>query len=287
MEFVNLNNGIKMPVLGFGVYQIPEAETKQAVLEAITVGYRLIDTAQSYFNEAAVGEAIAETAVPRSELFITTKVWIDNFGYEKTRASVLTSMEKLQVEYIDLVLLHQALSDYYGAYRALEELYEEGKIRAIGVSNFNPNRVADLAAFNRVTPQVNQIEINPFHQQVAEQENLVERHIQAEAWAPFGEGKMGIFEDPILTEIGHKYRKSSAQVILRWLIQRQIVVLAKSVHKTRMAENFDVFDFHLSSADMESIKTLDKKESMFFDFADPKTVDRFVELIEVRKNRRN
>lgn len=284
MEFIELNNGVKMPILGFGVYQIPEETTEQAVLDAIEVGYRLIDTAQSYFNEAAVGRALAKTSVPRAELFITTKVWIDNYGYDQTRASVLESMDKLQVEYLDLILLHQAFSDYYGAYRALEDLYKEGKVRAIGVSNFNPNRVADIAAFNEIRPQVNQIEINPFHQQIAEQENMVKRGIQAEAWAPFGEGRMDIFQNPTLTAIGDQYGKTAAQVILRWLVQREIVVLAKSVHKERIAQNFDIFDFELTLADMEKIKALDTKESLFFDFADPATVDMFVNFVAARRN---
>lgn len=285
MEYIRLNNGIEMPMLGFGVYQIPEAETKQAVLSAIEAGYRLIDTAQSYFNEEAVGQAIDSSPVPREELFITTKVWIDNYGYEKTKNSVLKSMEKLQVEYLDLVLLHQAFSDYYGAYRGLEDLYKEGKVRAIGVSNFNPNRIADIAAFNEITPQINQIEINPYHQQISEQENMVKRNVQTEAWAPFGEGKMGIFQEPTLNEIGKQYGKSVAQVILRWLIQRGVVVLAKSVHKDRIAENFAIFDFELSKEDMENIAALDTQKSMFFDFADPATVDMFAQLIEERRNK--
>lgn len=286
MEFVELNNGVKMPMLGFGVYQIPEAETEQAVLEALEVGYRLIDTAQAYFNESAVGRALAKSSVPRTELFVTTKVWIDNYGYDQTRASVLASMEKLQVDYLDLILLHQAFSDYYGAYHALEDLYKEGRVRAIGVSNFNPNRVADIAAFNEVTPQVNQIEINPFHQQNAEQENMIKRHIQAEAWAPFGEGRMDIFQNSILTAIGDQYGKTAAQVILRWLIQLGIVVLAKSVHKERMIQNFAIFDFELTADDMETIKTLDTKESLFFDFADPATVDMFVKFVETRRSQK-
>lgn len=273
-----------MPVLGFGVFQIPEKQTKQAVLDALEVGYRLIDTAQSYFNEAAVGEAIKETNVPREEIFLTTKIWIDNYGGDLTKKSLDQSMQKLKVDYIDLVLLHQPLNDYYAAYRVLETYYKAGKIKAIGVSNFSPNRLADIAAFNEVIPQVNQVEVNPFHQQIKAHTNMQDRHIQIEAWAPFGEGKNNIFQEPTLQEIGKVYNKSIAQVILRWLIQREVVVLAKSVHKERLAENFDVFNFELTEQEMARIRHLDTSSSMFFDFEDPKTVDMFVELIEKRRN---
>lgn len=284
MKYVTLNNGVKMPILGFGVYQIPEDQTKQAVLDALEVGYRLIDTAQSYFNESAVGDAIKETNVAREDIFLTTKIWIDNYGTDLTKKSLDQSMQKLKVDYIDLVLLHQPLNDYYAAYRVLEEYYKAGKIKSIGVSNFSPNRLADIAAFNEIIPQVNQVEVNPFHQQIKAHKNMQERHIQIEAWAPFGEGKNNIFQEPTLQEIGKVHNKSIAQVILRWLIQREVVVLAKSVHKARLAENFDVFDFELTEQEMLTISGLDTSSSMFFDFEDPKTVDMFVELIEKRKN---
>lgn len=284
MKYVILNNGVKMPILGFGVYQIPEDQTKQAVLDALEVGCRLIDTAQSYFNESAVGDAIKETNVAREDIFLTTKIWIDNYGTDLTKKSLDQSMQKLKVDYIDLVLLHQPLNDYYAAYRVLEEYYKAGKIKSIGVSNFSPNRLADIAAFNEIIPQVNQVEVNPFHQQIKAHKNMQERHIQIEAWAPFGEGKNNIFQEQTLQEIGKAHNKSIAQVILRWLIQREVVVLAKSVHKARLAENFDVFDFELTEQEMLTISRLDTSSSMFFDFEDPKTVDMFVELIKKRRN---
>ena len=285
MEYAKLNNGVNMPKLGFGVFQIPKEECEKCVLDAIKVGYRHIDTAQSYFNEEEVGNAISKCGVPREELFITTKVWIDNYGYEKAKKSVLKSMQKLKVTYIDLVLLHQPYNDYYGAYRALQDLYEQGKIRAIGVSNFSPDRLADIAAFNKVTPQINQVETNPFHQQIQAQKNMIERNIQIEAWAPFGEGKNNMFQNPILKVIADKYNKSVAQVILRWLIQRDIVALAKSSHVERMKENFEIFDFRLSKEDMDKIATLDTKTSLFFDHQTPETVDWFSKMIEDRKDR--
>ena len=273
-----------MPILGFGVYQIPQEETKQAVLDAIDVGYRSIDTAQSYFNEKEVGEAIAECGIPREELFITTKVWIENYGYEKCRASVLDSLEKLGLDYIDLVLLHQPFSDYYGAYRALEDLYEEGLIRAIGVSNFDPDRLTDICLFERkVIPAINQIETNPLNAQYAAQVNMEKNGVQIAAWAPFGEGMQGMFTNETLVNIGKKYDKSAAQVILRWLIQRSVVVLCKSTHKERMAENIDVFDFVLDEEDMLEIMNLDTSSSLFFDHADPEMVEWFDEMVEVRK----
>ena len=273
-----------MPILGFGVYQILQEETKQAVLDAIDVGYRSIDTAQSYFNEKEVGEAIAECDVPREDLFITTKVWIENYGYEKCKASVLESMEKLGLDYIDLVLLHQPFADYYGAYRALEELYEEGLIKAIGVSNFYPDRLSDICLFERkVIPAINQVETNPLNAQYEAQENMKKHGVQIAAWAPFGEGMQGMFTNETLVKIGEKYSKSAAQVILRWLIQRKVVVLCKSTHKERMAENFNVFDFELSDEDMDEIKSLDTSSSLFFDHTDPEMVEWFDEMVEVRK----
>ena len=285
MEYVTLNNNVEMPVLGFGVYQIPQEETKKVVLDAIKTGYRLIDTAQSYFNEKEVGDAINECGVPREELFMTTKVWIDNYGYENCKKSLEESLEKLQTDYIDLVLLHQPFSDYYGAYRALEELYEEGKIKAIGVSNFNPDRLTDICLFGRKTiPTINQIEVNPFHQRIFDQENMEKHGVQIMAWAPFGEGKNNMFNNEVLVKIGQKYGKSAAQVILRWLIQRKVVTVCKSTHIERIKENFDVFDFELSDEDMEEIKTLDNKESLFFSFTDPSMVEWFDKMAETRRN---
>ena len=282
MEYVTLNNGVKMPLLGYGVYQVTKEECEACVLDAIKIGYRLIDTAQSYFNEEAVGNAIEKCGVPREELFITTKVWISNYGYDKTRESVLNSMKKLKVDYLDLVLLHQPFSDYYGAYHALEDLYKEGKLRAIGVSNFYPDRLSDICAFNEIIPQINQVETNPFNQQIEAQENMIKNKVQIEAWAPFGEGRNNMFNNPVLKKISDKYQKSVAQVILRWLTQRGVVALAKSVNLNRIQENFTIFDFKLSDDDMNTIKELDTKNSLFFNHQDPNTVDMFVELIKQR-----
>ena len=286
MEYVTLNNGVKMPILGFGIYQISKEDTKRCVLDALSVGYRAIDTAQSYFNEREVGEAIKESGIPREEIFITSKVWIDNYGYDKCKASVLESLEKLGVDYIDLMLLHQPFSDYYGAYRALEDLYEEGKIRAIGVSNFYPDRLADMCLFERkVVPAVNQVETNPVNQQLKAQEVMDKYGVRIEAWAPFGEGKNGMFENEALKKIGEKYHKSVAQVILRWLIQRGVIIACKSTHKDRMEENFDVFDFELTKEDMEAIKKLDSEDSLFFNHQDPTMVEWFDKMVvERRKN---
>ena len=286
MEYVKLNNGVEMPILGFGVYQIHREETKHCVLDAINVGFRAIDTAQSYFNEAEVGDAIKESGIPREEFFITTKIWIDNYGYEKCKASVEESLKKLKTDYIDLVLLHQPFSDYYGAYRALEELYEEGKIRAIGVSNFYPDRLADMCLFGRkVVPAVNQVETNPMNAQFKAQENMEKYGVHIEAWAPFGEGKNNMFSNPTLVEIGKKYNKSAAQVILRWLIQRGVIIACKSTHKERMEENFNVFDFELSNEDMEAIKALDTSDSLFFNHQDPSMVEWFDKMVYERRNK--
>ena len=282
MEYVTLNNGVKMPLLGYGVYQVTKEECEACVLDAIKVGYRLIDTAQSYFNEEAVGNAIEKCGVPREELFITTKVWISNYGYDKTRESVLNSMKKLKVDYLDLVLLHQPFGDYYGAYHALEDLYKEGKLHAIGVSNFYPDRLSDICAFNEITPQINQVETNPFNQQIEAQENMIKNNVQIEAWAPFGEGRNDMFNNPVLKKIADKYQKSVAQVILRWLTQRGVVALAKSVNPNRMQENFTIFDFKLSDDDMNTIKELDTKNSLFFNHQDPNTVDMFVQFVNQR-----
>ena len=284
MEYITLNNGVKMPILGYGVYQISKEDCESCVLNAIKTGYRLIDTAQSYFNEESVGNAIEKCGVPREELFITTKVWISNYGYDKTRESVLNSMKKLKVDYLDLVLLHQPFSDYYGAYRALEDLYKEGKLRAIGVSNFYPDRLSDICAFNEIIPQINQVETNPFNQQIEAQENMIKNNVQIEAWAPFGEGRNNIFQNQILKEIAEKYQKSIAQVVLRWLTQRGVVALAKSVNMNRMQENFNIFDFKLSDEDMNIIKTLDTKNSLFFNHQDPNTIDMFVQFVEQRSH---
>lgn len=280
MQYLTLNNGIKIPILGFGVYQISPEDTEQAVLDAISAGYRLIDTAQSYFNEKEVGEAIGKCGVPREELFITTKVWIENYGYDKCKSSVLESLEKLGLDYIDLVLLHQPFADYYGAYKALEELYEDGIIKAIGVSNFYPDRLTDICLFGRkIIPAINQVEINPFNAQYPAQANMEKNGVQISAWAPFGEGKDNIFTNDTLVGIGEKHNKTVAQVILRWLLQRSIVVLSKSTHKERMEENIDVFDFVLDEDDMLEIMNLDKSESLFFNHQDPEVVELFNDLV--------
>ncbi|WP_018142924.1 aldo/keto reductase [Alloscardovia criceti] len=285
METLTLSNGVEIPKLGFGVFQIPQDETIQAVHDALEVGYRHFDTAQSYFNEEQLGEALADSGINRSELFITTKVWLSHYGYEQTKASVEESLKKLRTDYADLILLHQPFNDVYGSWRALEDLYEEGKIRAIGVSNFNPGRVADLAAFNRIAPMVNQIETNPFHQRSEEHDEMLKRGVVHEAWAPFGEGRAGVFDNPVLAQIAQKYDKSVAQVILRWLTQRDVVALAKSAHKERMEQNFHIFDFRLTDEDMQAIAGLDTGESLFFNHEDPSTVDMFVHLIQEREGR--
>ncbi|MFM5882494.1 2,5-diketo-D-gluconate reductase A [Methanobrevibacter gottschalkii] len=280
MQFLTLNNGIKMPILGFGTYQIPPEETKQAVLDAIDVGYRLIDTAQFYKNEKEVGEAIKECGVDREELFITTKVWINNYGYENCLDSIKESLEKLGLDYIDLVLIHQPFSDYYGAYSALEDLYEAGIIKAIGVSNFYPDRLTDICLFNRrIIPQINQVEVNPFNGQYAAQANMEKNGVQMQAWAPFGQGRHGMFENETLKKIGEKNGgRTPAQVILRWLVERSIVVLAKSTHKERMAENIDIFDFALDEEDMMEIMNLDNGETLFFNHQNPEVVERFEDI---------
>lgn len=284
MEYVKLNNGIEMPLISFGVYQIPKEDTKRCVLDAIKSGYRGIDTAQSYFNESEVGDAIVECGVPREELFITTKVWIDHYGYEECKASVEESLRKLKTDYLDLCLLHQPFSDYYGAYRALEELYVEGKIKAIGVSNFYPDRLTDICMFDRkVIPAVNQVEVNPYNAQWFAQENMEKHGVKMEAWAPFGEGRNNLFTNETLVSIGKKYNKSSAQVMLRWLIQRGVIVACKSTHIERMQENINVFDFELTEEDMNSIKTLDTSNSLFFSHNDPNMVEWFDKIVKERR----
>lgn len=285
MEQITLYNGVTMPIMGYGVYQVSKEECERCVLDALDVGYRSIDTAQSYFNEEQVGNAIVKSGIPREEIFLTTKVWIEHYGYEAAKQSVLESMRKLKTDYLDLVLLHQPFSDYYGAYRALEDLYEEGKLRAIGVSNFYPDRLVDLASFSRVKPMVNQVETHPLHQQ-AEAKQWMDRYgIQMEAWAPFGEGRGGMFEKPVLVQIAEKYQKTTAQIILRWHIQRGVVVIPKSTHKTRMAENLNVFDFVLEAEDMDRISALDQKQSAFFSHSDPAMVEWFVQMVEERKEK--
>lgn len=283
MNYVTLANGVKMPMLGYGVYQVTKDECEKCVLDAIKTGYRLIDTAQSYFNEEAVGSAISKCGVKREDLFITTKVWIEHYGYDETRKSVLESMRKLQTNYLDLCLLHQPFGDVYGAYRALEDLYDEGKIRAIGISNFYPDRMIDIASFSRIKPMINQIEIHPLNQQADSKAWHDKYGVQLEAWAPFGEGRGDMFNLPQLKAIADKYHKTVAQVILRWHLQRGIVVIPKSTHIERMEENFNVFDFELSQEDMTAIEALDKKQSAFFSHQDPNMVEWFVKMVEERK----
>ncbi|WP_071442660.1 aldo/keto reductase [Traorella massiliensis] len=278
MEYVTLNNGIQMPILGYGVYQVKNEECERCVLDAIDTGYRLIDTAQSYGNEEAVGNAIKKCGVARENLFITTKVWISNGGYEKAKASLQESLKKLQSEYIDLVLIHQPFNDYYGTYRAMEEAYKEGWIRAIGVSNFYVDRLIDLYSFVEVKPAVNQIETHVFHQQKTAHEYMEKYNVQHESWGPFAEGRKDFFTNPVLVKIGEKYSKSAAQVALRYLIQNHVVVIPKSTHKERMIENINVFDFKLNDEDMKLISALDEKESLFFSHYDPKTVEMMVNL---------
>lgn len=284
MEYVTLSNGVKMPILGYGVYQVTKEECERCVLDALKAGYRSIDTAQSYFNEEEVGAAIKKSGIPREELFLTSKVWIDNYGYEGCRRSVEESLRKLQTDYLDLMLLHQPFSDYYGAWRALEDLYHEGKLRAIGISNFYPDRMVDIASFAKICPMVNQVETHPHNQQIAAKKYMDKYGVQIEAWAPFGEGRGGLFENRTLKEIGEKYGKTTAQVMLRWHIQRGVVVIPKSTHYERMQENLNVFDFVLTDADMEKITSLDKNTSAFFSHSDPAMVEWFVKMVAERKN---
>jgi 2,5-diketo-D-gluconate reductase A len=273
IQHVKLNNGIEMPMVGFGVFQVKDlTECERSVIDAIQTGYRLIDTAQSYENEEAVGRAIRKTAVPREQLFITTKLWIQSNGYEGTRKAFENSLKQLQVDYLDLYLIHQPFGDVYGEWRAMQELYKEGRVRAIGVSNFQPDRLIDLIIHNEIVPAINQIETHPFHQQMETQKFLKDNNVQIESWGPFAEGKNNIFHNDLLLSIGNKYKKTIAQVILRWLIQRGIIAIPKSVRRERMEENFNVFDFELSFEDMEAIKSLDTKTSAFFDHRDPAMV---------------
>lgn len=285
MESITLRNGVEMPKIGYGVFQISKDDCARCVREAIETGYRHIDTAQSYFNESEVGDGIAQSGTDRADLFVTTKIWISNYGYENTLKSVEVSLRKLKTDYLDLVLLHQPFSDYYGAWHALEKLHREGVVRAIGVSNFSPDRLADIAAFNEIAPMVDQVETNPFNQQIDAHENMVRRGVVQEAWAPFGEGKSGMFSNPTLTAIGERYGKSAAQVILRWLMQRDIVALPKSTHKDRMEQNIDIFDFRLTDDDMTAITGLDTGTSLFFDHNTPEAVDMMVRLVKERAGR--
>ncbi|TDQ08693.1 aldo/keto reductase [Pedobacter metabolipauper] len=273
METVKLNNGVEMPLLGFGVFQVTDlTECERSVLDAIHTGYRLIDTAASYMNEEAVGRAIRNCTVPRAELFITTKLWIQSDGYAATKKAFESSLKKLQLDYLDLYLIHQPFGDVYGEWRAMEDLYQEGKVRAIGVSNFQPDRLIDLIVHNKIVPAVNQIETHPFHQQLDSHHFLIENNVQIESWGPFAEGKNNIFQNEILHTIAGRHNKTIAQIILRWLTQRGVVAIPKSVRKERMEENFDIFDFQLSAEDMEAIKALDTRTSSFFDHRDPAMV---------------
>ena len=273
MQKVTLNNGVEMPILGFGVYQVPDlAECERSVAQALEVGYRLLDTAAAYENEEAVGKAIRSSGVARAELFVTTKLWIQDAGYESTKRAFQRSLDRLQLDYLDLYLIHQPFGDVYGAWRAMEELHREDRIKAIGVSNFPPDRVMDLIVHNEVVPAVDQIETHPFHQQVETQKFLHDNQVQIESWGPFAEGRNDIFHNGVLLSVARKHGKSVAQVILRWLTQRGVVAIPKSVHKERIGENFDVFDFELGADDMRAITALDSKQSAFFDHRDPAMV---------------
>lgn len=282
MQKIVLNNGVEMPILGFGVFQIDDlAECERSVRDAIDVGYRLIDTAASYGNEESVGNAIKSSDVPRNELFVTTKLWIADTGYEKTKRAFDRSMKRLQLDYLDLYLIHQPYGDVFGSWRAMEELYREGRIKAIGVSNFHPDRVMDFMVHNEVLPAVDQIETHPFHQQADTKKFLTENNIQIESWGPFAEGKNNIFHNEVLVSIAEKHGKTVAQVILRWLTQQNIIVIPKSVRKDRMAENFDIFNFELTQEEMAAIRQLDTGTSLFFDHRDPAMVKL---LSEARRN---
>lgn len=280
METVKLNNGIEMPILGYGVYQVTPEECERCVLDALSVGYRSVDTAQAYFNEEGVGNAISKSGIPRNELFITTKVWISNAGYEKAKASIAESLCKLQSDYVDLLLIHQPFGDYYGTYRAMEEAYKAGKARAIGVSNFYPDRLVDLAECCEIKPAVNQVETHVFNQQIEPQRIMEEYGTRVMSWGPFAEGKNNFFTNELLKTIGEKYGKSVVQVALRYLIQRDVIVIPKSTHKERMIENMDVFDFSLSEEDMQAIVTLDQKKSLFLSHNDPEMVKWLINLVK-------
>lgn len=273
MQYVTLSNGIRMPMLGYGVYQVSNEECERCVLDAIDVGYRSVDTAQAYHNEEAVGKAIEKCGVPRSELFLTTKVWISNAGYEKAKASIDMSLQSLRTDYIDLLLIHQPFGDYYGTWRAMEEAYRAGKLRAIGVSNFYPDRLVDLCQFVNIKPMVNQVETHVFQQQTQAREWMNKYGVAHESWGPFAEGRKDFFTNPVLCDIGQKYQKSAAQIALRFLIQRGVIVIPKSTHKERMKENFEIFNFTLTEGDMQKIAALDESKSAFFSHYDPATVE--------------
>lgn len=279
MEYVTLNNGVKMPILGYGVYQTPPEETERCVLEALETGYRSIDTAQAYYNEEGVGNALAKCGIQREEIFITTKVWISNAGYEKAKESIEESLRKLQTDYVDLLLIHQPFGDYYGTYRAMEEAYKEGKARALGVSNFYPDRYLDLFHFAEIKPAVNQVETHVFQQQKTARKYMEKYGTQVMSWGPFAEGKNDYFQNPVLKEIGDKHGISVAQTALRFLIQNGVIVIPKSVHKNRMEENLNVFDFTLTEEEMKRIEALDTGESLFFSHYDPETVEWFMSLL--------
>ena len=273
MQYVTLSNGIRMPMLGYGVYQVSNEECERCVLDAIDVGYRSVDTAQAYHNEEAVGKAIEKCGVPRSELFLTTKVWISSAGYEKAKASIDMSLQNLRTDYIDLLLIHQPFGDYYGTWRAMEEAYRAGKLRAIGVSNFYPDRLVDLCRFVNIKPMVNQVETHVFQQQTQAREWMNKYGVAHESWGPFAEGRKDFFTNPVLCDIGQKYQKSAAQIALRFLIQRGVIVIPKSTHKERMKENFEIFNFTLTEGDMLKIAALDESKSAFFSHYDPATVE--------------
>ena len=279
MEYVTLNNGVKMPILGYGVYQTPPEETERCVREAIEVGYRAIDTAQAYGNEEGVGRALAASGLPREDFFVTTKVWISNAGYEQAKASIRESLDKLGTDYVDLLLIHQPFGDYYGTYRAMEEACDAGKARAIGVSNFYPDRYLDLEHFARIKPAVNQVETHVFQQQRAARPYLDKHGCQIMSWGPFAEGRNGFFQNPVLLEVGTKYGKTAAQAALRFLTQSGVAVIPKSVHRTRMEENFHCLDFTLAPEDMEKLGTLDTGKSLFFSHHDPQIVEWFMSLV--------
>ncbi len=279
MEFVTLNNGVKMPILGYGVYQTPPEETKKCVLDALNTGYRSIDTAQAYGNEAGVGDAVAESGIARDEIFITTKIWITNAGYENAKKSIDESLKKLKSDYVDLLLIHQPFGDYYGSYRAMEEAYKQGKVRAIGVSNFYPDRYLDIEHFAEVKPAVNQMETHVFQQQRVLKEYMDKHNTQLMSWGPFAEGRNDFFTNKALSDIGAKYGKSVAQTALRFLIQSGVVVIPKSVHHERIEQNFNVFDFELSAEDMQTIAKLDTGKSLFFSHHDPATVEWFMSIV--------
>ena len=280
MEYVTLNNGVKMPILGYGVYQVDPAECERCVLDAVETGYRSIDTAQAYGNEEGVGSVIQKSGIPRADFFITTKVWITNAGYEKAKESIEQSLGKLQTDYVDLLLIHQPFGDYYGIWRAMKEAYKAGKAKAIGVSNFYPDRFIDIATFSDVKPAVNQVETHVFQQQTTAREYMAKFGTQIMSWGPFAEGKNDYFQNPVLKEIGKKYGKTVAQTALRFLMQSGVVVIPKSAHKARMTENFDVFDFTLSDEDMSRISALDTGESLFFSHQDPQTVEWFMSIVK-------